>query len=88
MCPALIEPPLLTDALDLALAASVTELIASRLRAAAPAWAQHTPALSEPFAWVTVKLTSRFARLQRESPPELRCRNLFAPQNFLLSARP
>lgn len=84
---AMIETPSLTDALDLAIAASITELIARRTRKVAPDWTRSVPTLAEPFALVSITLPSRFARLQLESPPELRARNLVAPENFLLSAR-
>jgi hypothetical protein len=84
--PADIEAPALTDQLDLAIAASIAELIAFRLHAAAPAWTRLIGPLQEPYALVTVNLPAKLARLQRESPPELRARNLSAPESFLLSA--
>lgn len=84
--PSMIEMPSLTDPIDLAIAASVVELIASRMRAAAPAWTSQIPALPEPHVLVTVRLPEKLARLRQESPPELRARNLFAPESFLLSA--
>jgi hypothetical protein len=84
--PATIEQPALTDELELAIAASITELIAARLGVAAPAWTQLIGPLKTPYALVTVHLPERLARLQRESPPQLRARNLVAPENFLLAA--
>lgn len=84
--PATIEQPAFTDALDLAIAASITELMAARSSVAAPAWTQQIGPLPTPYALVTVSLPERLARLQRESPPQLRARNLIAPENFLQSA--
>ena len=84
--PSTIPQPSFTDELDLAIAASIVELIAARLHTAAPAWTRLVGPLSTPFALVTVHLPAKLARLQRESPPELRARNLLAPGNFLLSA--
>ena len=84
--PSTIEQPLLTDELDLAIAASIVELIAARLQTTAPAWTRLVPPLQTPYALVTVHLPAKLARLHRESPPQLRARNLLAPENFLLSA--
>ena len=84
--PSTIEQPSFSDELDLAIAASIVELIAARLHAVAPAWTRLVGPLQTPYALVTVHLPAKLARLQRESPPELRARNLVAPENFLLSA--
>lgn len=83
---ATIEPPVLTDELELAIAASVVELIAARTHAVPPAWTRLIAPVQEPYALVTVNLPAKLARLRRESPPELRARNLLAPESFLLSA--
>jgi hypothetical protein len=84
--PASIERPAFRDELSLAIAASITELIAARKNTAAPAWTQLIGPLTTPYVLVTVSLPERLARLQRESPPQLRVRNLIAPENFLRSA--
>jgi len=84
--PATIEAPTLTDELELAIAASIVELIAARTRTAPPPWTRLVGPVQEPYALVTVRLPSKLARLRRESPPELRERNLLAPASFLLSA--
>jgi hypothetical protein len=81
-----IEPPTLTDELDLAIAASIVELIAARLHAAAPTWTRQVGPLREPYVLVSVVLPAKLERLRRETPPELRARNLVAPENFLCSA--
>jgi hypothetical protein len=83
--PAAIEQPASTDALDLAIAASITELIAARLKVAGTAWTQSVGPLPVPYCLVTVSLPERLARLQRESPAPLQARNLIAPENFLQS---
>jgi hypothetical protein len=84
--PATIEPPSLTDEIELAIAASITELIAARLGRAAPAWTQSIGPLRTPFELVTIRRPERLERLRRETPPQLRARGLVAPENFLLSA--
>ena len=81
-----IERPSFTDEVDLAIAASIVELIAARLQTASPTWTRHVGPLQTPFLLVTVQLPAKLIRLQRESPPELRARNLVAPENFLLTA--
>jgi hypothetical protein len=81
-----IAKPILTDPIDLAIAASIVELVAARRGTAAPAWTREVGALAEPFLLVTVRLPEKVERLRRESPPELRARNLLAPESFLLSA--
>ena len=84
--PSTIEMPDLTEPIDLAIAASIVELVASRKRATPPAWTSQVAALPEPYVLVTVRLPEKLERLCRESPPELRHRNLVAPESFLLTA--
>jgi hypothetical protein len=84
--PGSIERPTLGDPIELAIAASIVELIAARLNKSPPAWTRDVHALRTPYALVTIKLSSKLARLQRETPPQLRFRNLIAPENFLTSA--
>lgn len=80
------EPPELSDPIELAIAASIAELIASRRGTAAPTWTQQVPPLSEPYVLVTVRLPEKLKRLRLESPQALKARNLVAPANFLESA--
>lgn len=81
-----IEMPQLDDAVEFAIAASIVELIAVRTGTLAPSWTRDIASLDMPFALVTIAHSVRFARLQLETPPELRARNLVAPENFLTSA--
>lgn len=82
---ATLEPPTHPGELERAIAASIVELLANRSGASAPAWTKSVDALSAPYALVTVRSAARLARLQRETPQELRSRNLIAPENFLRS---
>jgi hypothetical protein len=84
--PADYEPPALSDPIELAIAASIAELIASRRHTAAPTWTRQVQPLPEPYVLVTVRLPEKLERLRLESPQELKARNLVAPANFLQSA--
>lgn len=83
--PASIEPSTLSDEIALAIAASIVELIAARRQTNAPSWTQQIAPLQSAYTLVTVRLPEKLARLERETPPELRARNLIAPRDFLRS---
>jgi hypothetical protein len=53
--PAEYEPPDLSDPIELAIAASMAELIASRRNTSAPTWTRQIRTLPEPYVLVTVK---------------------------------
>ena len=80
-----IESPTIADALHLAIAASIVELMAARAKATPPAWTTMVSPLAEPYVLVTVRSSKKLDRLRQESPRELRARNLVAPENFLTS---
>lgn len=80
------EPPNLSDPIELAIAASMAELIAARRNTAAPTWTRQVQPLPEPYVLVTVRLPEKLERLRLESPQELKARNLVAPASFLQSA--
>lgn len=77
--------PVDLDPTELVIAAALVELFAQRRGSEAPAWVHEIGALDEPR--FLVKLASRMphlrAQCERESPPPLRSRNLFAPANYL-----
>jgi hypothetical protein len=83
-----LERPLGLDELDLAIAAGVVELLASRWHQSVPRWTHDIPALTEPF--LLVAAAARLPRLRRscetEGPEPLRRRGLLAPPDFLTSA--
>jgi len=83
-----VERPPDLDTLDLAIAAGVVELLASRWHQSAPNWTHDIPALTEPF--LLVKAAAHLPRLRRscetEGPEPLRRRGLLAPPDFLTTA--
>lgn len=74
--------------IELALAASVLELLAARAGIAPPSWARNVPA--SPKKIFLVKAADRMRRLRMtcelEGPEELRRRQFFAPPDFLTVA--
>ena len=76
------------DATELALAAGIVELFASRSAQRAPPWTMDVPAV--PGAIFLVRAAEsmpRFRRLcQTEGPEPLRKRGLYAPPDFLMIA--
>ena len=80
-----IQEPRLTGEIERAIAASVVELLASRRGLLAPPWTRRIAKLTTPFVLVTVRLPEKLERLERETPPELRARNLVAPEGLLMS---
>lgn len=83
----LLEKPEL-PAERLPLAAAIADLLTKRSGARAPAWTSSVGALEQPFYALAYAL--RVPRLreqcERESPAELRRRNVFAPSQFLTVA--
>ena len=76
--------PQLRDSVELALAAGVTELLASRVHQAAPSWTSEIGQLPEPFYVGKLAKMPRSAEEARCNGPEpLRRRNVFASPNFL-----
>jgi hypothetical protein len=77
--------PQTNDSRILAAAASLVELLASRLRQAPPPWTKDVGALSEPI--YLLKAAASLKRLRElcetESPEPLRKRGFYAPPNFL-----
>jgi hypothetical protein len=76
--------PQLYDAVELALAAGLTELLASREHQSAPSWTREIGSLAEPFYIGKLAQMPRSAEEARCNGPEpLRRRNVFALPNFL-----
>jgi hypothetical protein len=77
--------PQTNDSRILAAAASLVELLASRLRQAPPAWTKDVGALPEPV--YLLKAAASMKRLRKlcetEAPEPLRKRGFYAPPNFL-----
>lgn len=80
-CP---KPPT-GDSRVLAAAASLVELLASRLRQPPPEWTSEVGALSEPVYLVKAAQTMKRLRIlcETEAPEPLRKRGFYAPPNFL-----
>jgi len=82
------ERPSGLDTVDLAIAAGVVELLASRWHQAVPEWTRDVPGVGEPF--LLVKAAAYLPRLRRsceeEGPEPLRRRGLLAPPDFLTAA--
>ena len=76
------------DALGLAIAAGVAELLASRARQEPPPWTKAVPAAPQPF--LLVRAAGWMPRLRRmcevEGPEPLGRRGLLAPPEFLTTA--
>ena len=76
--------PQLRDSVELALAAGITELLASREHQVAPSWTSEIGKLAEPFYIGKLAQMPRSAEEARCNGPEpLRRRNVFASPNFL-----
>jgi hypothetical protein len=73
------------DSTGLAVAAAVTEMLAGRAGQAPPPWTATVPPAPAPV--FLVRAASAMPRLRRlcvdEGPEPLRCRNIFAPPEFL-----
>jgi hypothetical protein len=82
------ERPSGLDAVDLAIAAGVIELLARRWHQAAPGWTGSVPGVREPF--LLVKAAAYLPRLRKsceeEGPEPFRRRGLLAPPDFLTAA--
>jgi hypothetical protein len=83
-----LKQPSGLDSVDLAIAAGVVELLASRWLQSAPDWTKRIPALEVPF--FLVKAAAHLPRLRKtceeEGPEPLRRRRLLAPPDFLTGA--
>jgi hypothetical protein len=77
--------PQTNDSRILAAAASLVELLASRMRQAPPPWTKDVGALPEPI--YLLKAAASMKRLRKlcetEAPEPLRKRGFYAPPNFL-----
>ena len=84
---AIASPPSLTPP-QLAVAAGIAELLASRAGQAPPPWVRDVPASTERIVLVKAAQTMpRLLRLCEEEGPEpLRRRNILAPPDFLTAA--
>lgn len=78
-----IPAPRTTDVELLAIAASLVELLASRLDQAPPSWASEVAPLDHPVFLVTARTPGRRERLTKESPEPLLKRGILAPEGFL-----
>lgn len=80
--------PIGMSAVELALAASITELLAARAGASPPAWAESVPASPTKIFLVRAAETMRRLRAtcESEGPAALRKRQFFAPPDFLTLA--
>ncbi len=76
------------DPVAMAVAAGVTELLASRAGQSPPAWTAEVPAVPEPV--FLVRAAAKLPRLRRsceqEGPEPLRRRGVLAPPEFLTAA--
>jgi hypothetical protein len=83
-----LQEPSGLDSVDLAIAAGVVELLASRWRQSPPEWTRSIPAVAVPF--FLVKAAAHLPRLRKiceeEGPEPLRRRRLLAPPEFLTAA--
>lgn len=72
----------------LPLAAAIVELLAERQGISPPRWIAEVGALDQPFYALAyaLKLPRLREQCERESPPALRRRNVFAPMQFLTVA--
>lgn len=88
VCATDLRRPSTEDALDLALAAGLAELLASRWEQSPPPWTRDVPAAPEDR--YLVKAAASLPRLRRscelDGPEPLRRRRLFAPAEFLTIA--
>ena len=80
-----IPRPQTKDARILAVAASLTELLAARQNQTPPAWTKEIGALKEPFYLLRSAETMKRLRTlcETQSPEPMRNRQLYAPPNFL-----
>ena len=76
------------DAIGLAVAAGIAEMLASRAGQTPPGWTAAVPGVPEPF--LLVRAAGRMPRLRQacelEGPEPLRKRRLLAPPEFLTAA--
>lgn len=77
--------PTTNDTRLLAIAASLTELLAERQSQKPPAWTKEIGALKEPFFLVRSAETMKRLRVlcETQSPEPMRKRRLYAPPHFL-----
>jgi hypothetical protein len=81
----LCDRPLGLDEREMAVAASLAELLAARAGAAAPAWTASVGPYAEPLFLDPglADMPRTLARSKTEAPEALRRRNLYAPADFL-----
>ena len=77
--------PMVKDVRLLAIAASLTELLAMRQNQTPPAWTKDIGALNEPFYLLRSAENMKRLRVlcETQSPEPMRKRHLYAPPNFL-----
>ena len=77
--------PKTKDARLLAIAASLTELLATRQNQTPPVWTKEVGALKEPFYLLRSAETMKRLRVlcETQAPEPMRKRHLYAPPNFL-----
>ena len=80
-----LKRPSTNDTRVLAVAASLSELLAERQNQNPPAWTKEVGALNEPFFLLRSAETMRRLRVlcETQSPEPMRKRRLYAPPNFL-----
>lgn len=72
------------DAAETAVAAALVELLASRAHEPPPRWAAAVGPAPQPVWLVRRDLPRQRARVERESPPPLAKRRIFAPAGYLV----
>lgn len=80
-----ITRPEVDDPDVLALAASLSELLAERRDEHPPPWARDVDPATESHYLLTTRTERRKRKLRELAPPPLRKRNFFAPPNYLTS---
>jgi hypothetical protein len=80
-----IPRPALSDPRMLAVAASLLELFAERMKQQPPPWTSEVGPLDQPYFLIKAAETMPWTRqlCERESPAPLRKRGFYAPPNFL-----
>lgn len=80
-----VPRPKTGDVRLLAIAASLTELLATRQNQTPPAWTKEIGALKEPFFLLRSAETMKRLRVlcETQAPEPMRKRHLYAPPNFL-----
>ena len=82
-----VSPPNVDDSDILATSAALIELFAERRKEAAPKWTTHIQRQGTPIFLLTCRPETFTYRLcLEESPPPLRKRGLYAPDNYLTFA--